>query len=60
VFLPNYAGVSSKRDQKSVTSAADNEKLQTKNFVTNRRLMLSLADAGGRILYVISISFLII
>ncbi|THW88886.1 ABC transporter transmembrane region 2 [Aureobasidium pullulans] len=61
VFLPAWGGLAEAGDKKSAqpTSEAalmaqtptDESGNRTQNFITNKRLMLSLADAGGRMMY---------
>ncbi|KAJ3179473.1 hypothetical protein HDU85_004884 [Gaertneriomyces sp. JEL0708] len=66
VFFPELAGVRSKREalrlaELQAQGGADAEAAiaqinrktgsRTKDFITNKRLMVSLADAGGRIMY---------
>lgn len=47
VFYPEFAGVSSK----TRADDSDGHGTRTQGFITNKRLMISLADAGGRIMY---------
>jgi len=49
VFLPAWGGIASSTVDLGVTGAR--ERNRTKDFITNKRLMLSLADAGGRMMY---------
>nr|KAJ3418089.1 hypothetical protein HK105_000358 [Polyrhizophydium stewartii] len=67
VFFPNAAGGRTKREEAALalqdaadiaTPDADHQMImdrktgnRTQGFITNKRLMLSLADAGGRIMY---------
>ncbi|OAA63728.1 peroxisomal ABC transporter [Niveomyces insectorum RCEF 264] len=57
VFLPAWGGLGGASEMAdSLTAAAaggggNRERTRTKDFITNRRLMLSLADAGGRMMY---------
>jgi ATP-binding cassette subfamily D (ALD) long-chain fatty acid import protein len=61
VFLPAWAGLADIRDSKTAHPASeaalmaqtptDESGSRTQNFITNKRLMLSLADAGGRMMY---------
>jgi ATP-binding cassette, subfamily D (ALD), peroxisomal long-chain fatty acid import protein len=47
VYLPGWAGVG----EKSSSDAQESGRNNMKDFITNKRLMLSLADAGGRMMY---------
>ncbi|KAB8446251.1 hypothetical protein FH972_025233 [Carpinus fangiana] len=47
VFLPAWGGLASSNSQGS----ARGERGRMQAFITNKRLMLSLADAGGRMMY---------
>lgn len=47
VYLPAWAGVG----EAPTTDAQPRERSHMKEFITNKRLMLSLADAGGRMMY---------
>jgi ATP-binding cassette subfamily D (ALD) long-chain fatty acid import protein len=55
VFLPAWGGLGGILElatSASPTSPSDNkERGRMKEFITNKRLMLSLADAGGRMMY---------
>ncbi|KAJ3298087.1 hypothetical protein HK104_011200 [Borealophlyctis nickersoniae] len=60
VFFPELAGARSKRQQARITTDAGETDTtvadrttgsRTQGFITNKRLMVSLADAGGRIMY---------
>ncbi|KAH0011356.1 ABC transporter transmembrane region 2, partial [Aureobasidium melanogenum] len=61
VFLPAWAGLAEIGDKKVAQPASeaalmaqaptDESGGRTQNFITNKRLMLSLADAGGRMMY---------
>ena len=52
VFLPAWGGIGGASELgDSGPSASRREHARTKDFITNRRLMLSLADAGGRMMY---------
>ncbi|KAJ3021785.1 hypothetical protein HKX48_007756 [Thoreauomyces humboldtii] len=63
VFYPDLAGARSKRQELRLAQAqvGDGETIlsqldrktgsRTQGFITNKRLMVSLADAGGRIMY---------
>jgi len=48
VFLPTWGGLTASDTN---TSHPTHERDRMKGFVTNKRLMLSLADAGGRMMY---------
>jgi len=49
VYLPAWAGVGALLD--STSDQPSRERSHMKDFITNKRLMLSLADAGGRMMY---------
>lgn len=49
VFLPSWTGDSF--DRHATLSAPNRERSRMGDFITNKRLMLSMADAGGRIMY---------
>lgn len=49
VYLPAWAGLGPSLDHPNDESGR--EKSHMKDFITNKRLMLSLADAGGRMMY---------
>jgi ATP-binding cassette subfamily D (ALD) long-chain fatty acid import protein len=55
VYLPAWAGLNTPGESAgpSVTDASERslERSHMKDFITNKRLMLSLADAGGRMMY---------
>ncbi|KAI5255204.1 ABC transporter transmembrane region 2 [Aureobasidium subglaciale] len=61
VFLPAWGGLAEAGDKKITRPASeaalmaqtptDESGNRTQNFITNKRLMLSLADAGGRMMY---------
>ncbi|KIV81555.1 hypothetical protein PV11_03731 [Exophiala sideris] len=55
VYLPAWAGLNSMLEMSSSTTPEMSESLRErshmKDFITNKRLMLSLADAGGRMMY---------
>ena len=55
VFLPEWGGLGGRSE---LPTSDDNEKIRSdrshgrmQQFITNKRLMLSLADAGGRMMY---------
>jgi ATP-binding cassette subfamily D (ALD) long-chain fatty acid import protein len=50
VFLPTWGGLSGTEDVLGGARAM-RERNRMKDFITNKRLMLSLADAGGRMMY---------
>ena len=49
VFLPEWGGLDSRSSSSSDPSSRQHSRMQA--FITNKRLMLSLADAGGRMMY---------
>lgn len=52
VFLPAWGGLGGATEMGGDTSVAPGrERSRMKDFITNKRLMLSLADAGGRMMY---------
>lgn len=54
VFLPTWSGAGGISELAILPSAAQKdlrERDRMKEFITNKRLMLSLADAGGRMMY---------
>ena len=54
VFLPEWSGslIDSSEPKNTTSDPADGRQhSRMKSFVTNKRLMLSLADAGGRMMY---------
>ncbi|GAB7355143.1 hypothetical protein MBLNU459_g5715t1 [Dothideomycetes sp. NU459] len=57
VFLPAWGGLRESRERANTgtrspdTHADDERGNRTQAFITNKRLMLSLADAGGRMMY---------
>jgi ATP-binding cassette subfamily D (ALD) long-chain fatty acid import protein len=50
VFLPAWGGLGGRAETGSPSSGG-REKDRMRAFITNKRLMLSLADAGGRMMY---------
>lgn len=50
VFLPAWGGLGSAQEL-SGGEKQSRERNRMKDFITNKRLMLSLADAGGRMMY---------
>ena len=51
VFLPAWGGLGGKMEQAEHAVKDGRERSRMKDFITNKRLMLSLADAGGRMMY---------
>jgi ATP-binding cassette, subfamily D (ALD), peroxisomal long-chain fatty acid import protein len=51
VFLPAWGGLGGASELIDQGESIKREKGRMKDFITNKRLMLSLADAGGRIMY---------
>ncbi|KAK0748008.1 ABC transporter transmembrane region 2-domain-containing protein [Apiosordaria backusii] len=53
VFLPAWGGLGGATEQAGATTGVKGgrERERMKDFITNKRLMLSLADAGGRMMY---------
>eukprot|EP00842_Homolaphlyctis_polyrhiza_P004052 jgi/Hompol1/4648/HPOL_003791-RA len=63
VFFPEWAGARTRREENaialeermgvvdSMTAVDKKTGNRTQGFITNKRLMLSLADAGGRVMY---------
>ncbi|KAL1843727.1 hypothetical protein VTJ49DRAFT_108 [Mycothermus thermophilus] len=51
VFLPAWGGLVGKSEQAEQALKDGRERSRMKAFITNKRLMLSLADAGGRMMY---------
>ncbi|KAK4236285.1 peroxisomal long-chain fatty acid import protein 2 [Achaetomium macrosporum] len=51
VFLPAWGGLVGKSEQTKQAEKGGRERARMKDFITNKRLMLSLADAGGRMMY---------
>lgn len=53
VFLPAWGGMGGAQELADVTEGEGmgRERGRMKEFITNKRLMLSLADAGGRMMY---------
>ena len=51
VFLPAWGGVGGALELSKDNKSHNRERVRMKEFITNKRLMLSLADAGGRIMY---------
>lgn len=49
VFLPAWGGLGGALELSSGLTSRENGRM--KEFITNKRLMLSLADAGGRMMY---------
>lgn len=51
VFLPQWGGVGGMSEMAEHAVKGGRERNRMKDFITNKRLMLSLADAGGRMMY---------
>lgn len=51
VFIPTWGGLGGVSELSNVGDTGSREKGRMKEFITNKRLMLSLADAGGRMMY---------
>ncbi|KAF1954510.1 peroxisomal ABC transporter-like protein [Byssothecium circinans] len=51
VFLPAWGGLGSAQELLAGGERQNRERNRMKDFITNKRLMLSLADAGGRMMY---------
>ncbi|KAI8631046.1 lipid transporter [Xylariaceae sp. FL1651] len=51
VFLPAWGGVGGAMEMVGSAEKGGRERNRMKDFITNKRLMLSLADAGGRMMY---------
>ncbi|KAF4981244.1 hypothetical protein FZEAL_2932 [Fusarium zealandicum] len=51
VFLPAWGGVGGRAEMVDNGQRGGRERNRMKEFITNKRLMLSLADAGGRMMY---------
>ncbi|KAJ5448289.1 ABC transporter integral membrane type 1 [Penicillium cf. griseofulvum] len=51
IFLPAWGGSGGAMELANVTEVTGRERGRMKEFITNKRLMLSLADAGGRMMY---------
>ena len=51
VFLPAWGGLGGLAESATIIAGQSRERGRMKDFITNKRLMLSLADAGGRIMY---------
>jgi ATP-binding cassette subfamily D (ALD) long-chain fatty acid import protein len=51
VFLPAWGGSGGAAELVSGKAGGGRERNRMKDFITNKRLMLSLADAGGRMMY---------
>ncbi|KAI9841427.1 MAG: hypothetical protein M1837_000703 [Sclerophora amabilis] len=51
VFLPAWGGLGGASELGNVRPEGGRERDRMKEFITNKRLMLSLADAGGRMMY---------
>ncbi|KUJ08884.1 uncharacterized protein LY89DRAFT_724864 [Mollisia scopiformis] len=51
VFLPAWGGLGGIQELADPSVTGGRERDRMKSFITNKRLMLSLADAGGRMMY---------
>ncbi|KAI1413272.1 ABC transporter transmembrane region 2-domain-containing protein [Hypoxylon sp. FL1857] len=51
VFLPAWGGLGGAMEMVEAAEKGGRERNRMKDFITNKRLMLSLADAGGRMMY---------
>lgn len=51
VFLPAWGGLGGASELADSAVQGGRERSRMGNFITNKRLMLSLADAGGRMMY---------
>ncbi|KAI9877550.1 MAG: hypothetical protein M1830_003598 [Pleopsidium flavum] len=51
VFLPAWGGLGGVLELADHNESSSRERGRMKEFITNKRLMLSLADAGGRMMY---------
>lgn len=51
VFLPAWGGLGGIQELAEISGGGGRERGRMKEFITNKRLMLSLADAGGRMMY---------
>ncbi|KZL87060.1 abc transporter transmembrane region 2, partial [Colletotrichum incanum] len=51
VFLPAWGGLGGAAELAQNAPKGSRERGRMKEFITNKRLMLSLADAGGRMMY---------
>ncbi|KAI2788929.1 ATP-binding cassette sub-family D member 2 [Penicillium oxalicum] len=51
VFLPAWGGLGGAMELADLPEGLNRERGRMKEFITNKRLMLSLADAGGRMMY---------
>lgn len=51
VFLPAWGGIGGVLELADDREKTGGERSRMKEFITNKRLMLSLADAGGRMMY---------
>ncbi|KAI9677153.1 MAG: hypothetical protein M1829_002727 [Trizodia sp. TS-e1964] len=51
VFLPAWGGLGGLLELADSAERSSRERGRMKEFITNKRLMLSLADSGGRIMY---------
>ncbi|KAL1952646.1 hypothetical protein VTO42DRAFT_4574 [Malbranchea cinnamomea] len=51
IYLPAWGGLGGAMELAQTNKTVERERGRMKEFITNKRLMLSLADAGGRLMY---------
>jgi ATP-binding cassette, subfamily D (ALD), peroxisomal long-chain fatty acid import protein len=51
VFVPAWGGLGGQSEIQGLVEQGARERSRMKDFITNKRLMLSLADAGSRMMY---------
>ncbi|CAG8479371.1 3722_t:CDS:10, partial [Ambispora leptoticha] len=51
VFYPEWGGRGGRSELESSSASDGKERDRTKAFITNKRIMITLADAGGRMMY---------
>lgn len=51
IYLPQWGGLGGRMELASANKSSERERSRMQEFITNKRLMLSLADAGGRMMY---------
>lgn len=51
VFLPEWGGIGGQSELPATSPTTNRSHGRMQQFITNKRLMLSLADAGGRMMY---------
>ena len=49
--MPSWGGIGGASELLEIANHGGREQGRMKDFITNKRLMLSLADAGGRMMY---------